>query len=93
MRHSLKAIESPNADVTYYAKEKDRLDLYQTLHGQWVLGDSVMESCVPQDTYFTCVSFPFSGKPQIAHHLPFMGEKGMDYLRECKELYFDQLEI
>ena len=91
--HSLKAIESPNADVTYYAKEKDRLDLYQTLHGQWVLGDSVMESCVPQDTYFTCVSFPFSGKPQIAHHLPFMGEKGMDYLRECKELYFDQLEI
>ena len=31
--HSLKAIESPNADVTYYAKEKDRLDLYQTLHG------------------------------------------------------------
>ena len=91
--HSLKAIESPNADVTYYAKEKDRLDLYQTLHGQWVLGDSVMESCVPQDTYFTCVSFPFSGKPQIAHHLPFMGEKGMDYLRECKELYFDKLEI
>lgn len=91
--HSLKAVESPDARVTYYAKEKERLDLYQTLHGHWVLGDSVMESCVPEDTYFTCVSFPFAGKPQIAHHLPFMGEKGMDYLRECKELYFDQLEI
>ena len=52
--HSLKAIESPNADVTYYAKEKDRLDLYcRRFMIQWVLGDSVMESCVPQDTYFT----------------------------------------
>ena len=91
--HSLKAVKSPEEDVTYYAKEKERLDLYQTLHGQWVLGDSVMENCVPQDTYFTCVSFPFSGKPQIATHLPFMGEKGMDYLRECRELYFDKLDI
>lgn len=91
--HSLKAVESSDARVTYYAKEKERLDLYQTLHGQWVLGDSVMESCVPEDTYFTCVSFPFAGKPQIAHHFPFMGEKGMDFLRECKEYYFDKLEI
>ena len=89
--HSLKAVESPDARVTYYAKEKERLDLYQTLHGHWVLGDSVMESCVPEDTYFTCVSFPFAGKPQIAHHFPFMGEKGMDFLRECKEFYFDKI--
>lgn len=91
--HSLKAVESPDEHVIYYAKEKERLDLYQTLHGQWVLGDSVMESCVPKDTYFTCVSFPFAGKPQIAHHFPFMGEKGMDFLRECREFYFDKLEI
>lgn len=91
--HSLKAVESPDERVTYYAKEKERLDLYHTLHGQWVLGDSVMESCVSEDTYFTCVSFPFAGKPQIAHHFPFMGEKGMDFLRECKEFYFDKLEI
>lgn len=91
--HSLKTVESPDERVTYYAKEKERLDLYQALHGQWVLGDSVMESCMPEDTYFTCVSFPFAGKPQIAHHFPFMGEKGMDFLRECKEFYFDKLEI
>lgn len=89
--HSLKAVESPDARVTYYAKEKERLDLYQTLHGHWVLGDSVMESCVSEDTYFTCVSFPFAGKPQIANHFPLMGEKGMDFLRECKEFYFDKI--
>lgn len=89
--HSLKAVESPDERVTYYAKEKERLDLYQTLHGQWVLGDSVMESCVSEDTYFTCVSFPFAGKPQIANHFPLMGEKGMDFLRECKEFYFDKI--
>lgn len=89
--HSLKEVESPDERVTYYAKEKERLDLYQTLHGQWVLGDSVMESCVSEDTYFTCVSFPFAGKPQIANHFPLMGEKGMDFLRECKEFYFDKI--
>lgn len=89
--HSLKAVESPDERVTYYAKEKERLDLYHTLHGQWVLGDSVMESCVSEDTYFTCVSFPFAGKPQIANHFPLMGEKGMDFLRECKEFYFDKI--
>lgn len=91
--HSLKEVESPDERVTCYAKERERLDLYQALHGQWVLGDSVMESCVPEDTYVTCVSFPFAGKPQIAHHFPFMGEKGMDFLLECKELYFDKLKI
>ena len=37
---------------------------------------------------FDPVSFPFEGLTQYASHLPIMGEKGMDWLMEQKNLYF-----
>lgn len=86
--HSLKAVEQPQEGLVYYPKEKQRLELYRTIHNQWVLGDAQMPGVCPGDNYFTCVSFPFTGHTQIASHLPFMGEKGMDFLMECKEEYF-----
>ena len=61
--------------------------------GEWVLGDTVMLQCCRKENYTTCFSAPFVGRPQIAAHLPFMGEKGMDYLLELKEEFFDQMGI
>lgn len=45
------------------------------------------------NTYFTLISAPFVSKDQIADHLPFMGEKGMDYLRELKSEYFEKFGL
>lgn len=91
--HSLKAVKDPQPEVIYYAKEKDFLDCCETLRGEWVLGDTVMLQCCRKENYTTCFSAPFVGRPQIAAHLPFMGEKGMDYLLELKEEFFDQMGI
>lgn len=91
--HSLKAVKDPQPEVIYYAKEKDFLDCCETLHGEWVLGDTVMLQCCRKENYTVCFSAPFVGRPQIAAHLPFMGEKGMDYLLELKEEFFDQMGI
>ena len=91
--HSLKAVQNPDADVQYYAKEKDRIDLMKTLHGQWCLGSDEMAKYCTQENYFTLASAPFLSKRQTASHLPFMGEKGMDYLVELKGEFFDKFDL
>lgn len=92
--HSLKAIENPDADILYLPKEKDRLDYFHSLTGQWVLGSiEILQSNLPKENYFLCVSAPFVGKTQKATHLPFMGEKGMDFLLECKDAYFQTVGL
>lgn len=91
--HSLKMIENASEDILFYAKEKDRIECLKTLHGQWTLGSIEMEQICAKDNYFICISAPFIGKQQRAQHLPFMGEKGMDYLMECKDAYFSYCGI
>lgn len=91
--HSLKEIADPEPGIAFYPEEKERLEAYKTFHGQWILGDALMPQLCPGDNYFTCVSFQFVGKVQTASHLPFMGEKGMDYLRELSEEYFRKAGI
>ena len=91
--HSLKMIENASEDILFYAKEKDRMECLKTLHGQWTLGSIEMEQICAKDNYFICISAPFIGKQQRAQHLPFMGEKGMDYLMECKDAYFSYCGI
>lgn len=90
--HSLKAIGNADASVRYIAKEKERLDLFKTLRGQWCLGsDEIMQFC-GKENYATLISAPFVSKTQRAAHLPFMGEKGMDVLMELKEEFLDRFE-
>lgn len=91
--HSLKAVGDADESIVYYAKEKERLELYRSFHEQWILGSNEIPEVSPADNFFTCVSAPFVGKEQIATHLPFMGEKGMDYLMECKEEYYKAVGI
>lgn len=91
--HSMKAIESPAEDIKHYADEKQRIELFKQQHDRWILGSMEAAKCCPEDNYFTCISSPFEGRSQIANHLPFMGEKGMDYLMECKDDYFSKCGI
>lgn len=91
--HSLKAVQNPDAAVQHYAKEKERIDLMKTLHGQWCLGSDEMAKYCTQENYFTLASAPFLSKRQTASHLPFMGEKGMDYLVELKNEFFEKFDL
>lgn len=84
---------NPAEGVVYFAKEKDRMNLFAAIHGQWVLGSAETRQIMDHENYFTLVSAPLGGKSQIAEHLPFMGEKGMDCLMELKAEFFDRFGI
>lgn len=86
--HSLKAVPNSNGEVTVFPREKDRLDYFGSVHHAWVLGDNIIPNFCGEDNFYTPVSFPFEGLTQYASHLPIMGEKGMDWLMEQKNLYF-----
>lgn len=82
--HSLRAIENPDECIRFIPKEKERIELWKSISGQWCLGSDEMGLFCKQANYFTLISAPFNSKLQRAAHMPFMGEKGMDYLVELK---------
>lgn len=90
--HSLKAVSTPTEGIGYLSKEKDRIRLFSGLEGQWCLGSDEMGMFCREKDYFTLISAPFNSKFQRAAHLPFMGEKGMDYLVELKNEFLDQFD-
>lgn len=90
--HSLKVIDNPADGVMFLSKEKDRIHLFRNLKGQWCLGSDEMSMFCRENNYYTLISAPFHSKSQRATHLPFMGEKGMDYLVELKSEFFDMFE-
>lgn len=89
--HSLKLIESDNTQIRFIAKEKERIELFGSISGQWLLGSDEMSVFGGDNNYFTLISAPFVSKNQSASHLPFMGEKGMDYLVELKDEFVSRL--
>lgn len=91
--HSLKGVADPAAGVAHYAKEKERIRQLRSLQDCWLLGSAEMEQLCDGSNYFTCAAAPFNGYAQIASHLPFMGEKGMDYLMEQADRYFEKSGI
>lgn len=90
--HSLRAIENSDECIRFIPKEKERIELWKSISGQWCLGSDEMGLFCKQANYFTLISAPFNSKLQHAAHMPFMGEKGMDYLVELKGEVEDRFE-
>lgn len=91
--HSLKAVKNADESVRFCAKEKERIELFRSLKGQWCLGSEEMQRYCSENNYFSLISAPFVSKRQTATHLPFMGEKGMDWLLELKSEFFAEFNI
>ncbi len=88
--HSLKAIDNSDPQIRFLSKEKERIALFKSLKGQWCLGSDEMALFCGENDYFTLISAPFNSRYQYAAYLPFMGEKGMDYLLELKSDFADR---
>lgn len=91
--HSVKAVQNADPDVVYYEKERDRIQQFRECTETWCLGSDEMKKFMNENNYFTHLSAPFITIKQVAHHLPFMGEKGMDRFLEQKAEYFSKFEI
>jgi len=84
--HSLKAIAEPAADVEAYAEESDWLQVIRGLRDTLVLADDVALLQAKADNTKVLISAPFMNST-VATHLPFMGEKGADFLLEQMQAY------
>ena len=84
--HSLKAIAEPAADVEAYAEESDWLQVIRGLQDTLILADDVALLQADADNMKVLISAPFMNSA-VATHLPFMGEKGADFLLEQMQAY------
>ena len=84
--HSLKAIAEPAADVEAYAEESDWLQVIRGLHDTLILADDVALLQADADNMKVLISAPFMNSA-VATHMPFMGEKGADFLLEQMQAY------
>lgn len=86
--HSLKNIVEPAEGVESYAEEKEWLEEIRPLKQTLVLADDVaLIQCDDSNTK-VLISSPFLKGALVATHLPFMGEKGADFLLEKVQEYY-----
>lgn len=87
--HSLKAIAEPAADVEAYAEEGEWLQLIRGLHAKLIFADDVALTQADASNMKVLISAPFMNGV-VATHLPFMGEKGADFLLEQIQGYYQK---
>lgn len=85
--HSLKGIVEPAEGVEAFAEEREWLEIIKPLRKTLVLADDVaLLQCDDSNTK-VLISAPFFNGV-VATHLPFMGEKGADFLLEKIQGYY-----
>lgn len=89
--HPLKTSDADDQEMSYYKVEKEKIDTLKSVQRQLVFGDDVSLNMCDNSNRKVCTGFPFLGRTQVATHLPFMGEKGTDYLVEVIREYFSSI--
>lgn len=87
--HSLKAIAEPAADVESYAEEGEWLQVIRELRDTLIFADDVALTQADASNMKVLISAPFMNGV-VATHLPFMGEKGADFLLEQIQGYYQK---
>ena len=87
--HSLKAIAEPAADVESYAEEGEWLQVIRGLCATLIFADDVALTQADASSMKVLISAPFMNGV-VATHLPFMGEKGADFLLEQIQGYYQK---
>ena len=87
--HSLKAIAEPAADVESYAEEGEWLQVIRGLCATLIFADDVALTQADASNMKVLISAPFMNGV-VATHLPFMGEKGADFLLEQIQGYYQK---
>ena len=87
--HSLKAIAEPASDVESYAEEGEWLQQIRDLRATLIFADDVALAQADASNMKVLISAPFMNGV-VATHLPFMGEKGADFLLEQIQGYYQK---
>lgn len=90
-KHSLKTVTNPNEAVVYYEGERERMDILKSLDHTLVFADDISLSLLPENNTSLRFSTPNIKGATLATHLPFMGLRGADFIREALEEYLSTL--
>ena len=85
--HTLRAIENVDEKIQYLPHESERITLLESLHKTFVLADDISRGIVDNTNRSLCTTAPFINRPQVAKHLPLVGVRGADFIREYYEEY------
>ncbi len=89
--HSLKNITNADNSIKYILSEKERIEIIKSLRHSFVFADDVSKTLLDQTNKYIRFSSPFMNTSQIAMHLPSVGIRGADYIREQYEEYLNSL--
>ncbi len=89
-KHSLKFVKNIDGGVKNITSEKERMQILKQ-NKMLVLADDVSIMITDESNTTVRVSTPFLRGSQVATHLPFMGIKGADYMREYIDQYLGVL--
>ena len=85
--HSLKHIEACKENVIPMTHEGEKIQCAQDIRDTFVLGDDCLLKMVDSSNTTIRVAHPIFEWTTIARHMPFMTDKGADYIREYVEAY------
>jgi Nitrogenase molybdenum-iron protein, alpha and beta chains len=89
--HSLAALPEPEEGIEYYPAEKDRIRILRGLERTLVLADDTAKHLIADNNTFVRISTPLIDGSQIALHMPLMGPRGADMIRESIDGYLNTL--
>lgn len=90
-KHNLKTVTDPLETISYLEDEKPRMDILKSLDHVLVFADDISLSLVSDTNTKVRFSTPFFKGACIATHLPFVGVRGADMIRESLEEYLSTL--
>ncbi len=91
--HSLATLELEEGTdgIICADSEKQRMDILRGLEHTLVLADDTSRRLIPDTNTFVRISTPLIDGSQIATHMPLMGPRGADMIRESVDAYLNTL--
>ncbi len=89
--HSLKNISNPDETVIYTPNEKEKITITENIKGSLVFADDITKTLLDKTNKYVRFSSPFINTTQVASHLPFVGVRGADYIKEQYDEYISNL--
>ncbi|ONI40316.1 hypothetical protein AN639_04705 [Candidatus Epulonipiscium fishelsonii] len=89
--HTLQAAQNPSPDIKYLKHEGDKIRILESLKNTFLLGDEVSTMLVNNSNTSMCVNSPTVNKSQVATHMPLIGARGADMIREFYDEYIRTL--
>ena len=89
--HSLATLSEPEYGIVHLPKEKDRMEILKGLDHTLVLADDTSKRLISDTNTFLRIATPLIDGSQIAVHMPLVGPRGADMIRESVDAYVSTL--